>query len=207
MPHSSFSTDTDLTAENLRVCPLIWLPGVRSTMRKLFVQIAALKQFDVCALHRKPVNVILRLMREQGRESGIRLVRRNRACVGGGLRNPQTHPDDIVLRQMLSISATLERVSELPNSSAGSVDMTRPMGVLSPVASGMAARVNPGFNHGHSQNTNTSGSENSKHAQVSGTPIPARRTGRDTTSSSAASRYSTCTLVLALIYAHPGTGV
>ncbi len=35
MPHSLFSTDTDLTAENLLRLPAeLWLPGVGTTMRK-----------------------------------------------------------------------------------------------------------------------------------------------------------------------------
>lgn len=90
MPHSLFSTDTDLTAENLLRLPAefgcpVWVYDAQIIRR----QIAALKQFDMVRFAQKACSNIhiLRLMREHGRESGFRLVRRNRACVGGGLQS------------------------------------------------------------------------------------------------------------------------
>ena len=90
MPHSLFSTDTDLTAENLLRLPAefgcpVWVYDAQIIRR----QIAALKQFDVVRFAQKACSNIhiLRLMREQGVKSGFRLVRRNRACVGGGLQS------------------------------------------------------------------------------------------------------------------------
>ncbi|XNM71654.1 hypothetical protein ACLK11_16305 [Escherichia coli] len=52
MPHSLFSTDTDLTAENLLRLPAefgcpVWVYDAQIIRR----QIAALKQFDVVRLH------------------------------------------------------------------------------------------------------------------------------------------------------------
>ena len=80
MPHSLFSTDTDLTAENLLRLPAefgcpVWVYDEQIIRR----QIAALKQFDVVRFAQKACSNIhiLRLMR----------VRRNRACVGGGLQS------------------------------------------------------------------------------------------------------------------------
>ena len=90
MPHSLFSTDTDLTAENLLRLPAefgcpVWVYDAQIIRR----QIAALKQFDVVRFAQKACSNIhiLRLMREQGVKSGFRLVRRNRACTGGGLQS------------------------------------------------------------------------------------------------------------------------
>ena len=61
MPHSLFSTDTDLTAENLLRLPAefgcpVWVYDAQIIRR----QIAALKQFLMwCALHRKPVPIFI----------------------------------------------------------------------------------------------------------------------------------------------------
>lgn len=69
MPHSLFSTDTDLTAENLLRLPAefgcpVWVYDAQIIRR----QIAALKQFDVVRFAQKACSNIhiLRLMREQG---------------------------------------------------------------------------------------------------------------------------------------------
>lgn len=60
MPHSLFSTDTDLTAENLLRLPAefgcpVWVYDAQIIRR----QIAALKQLMWCALHRKPVPIFI----------------------------------------------------------------------------------------------------------------------------------------------------
>ena len=98
MPHSLFSTDTDLTAENLLRLPAefgcpVWVYDAQIIRR----QIAALKQFDVVRFAQKACSNIhiLRLMREQGvKVDSVSLGEIERALAAG--YNPQTHPDDIV---------------------------------------------------------------------------------------------------------------
>ena len=164
MPHSLFSTDTDLTAENLLRLPAefgcpVWVYDAQIIRR----QIAALKQFDVVRFAQKACSNIhiLRLMREQGvKVDSVSLGEIERALAAG--YNPQTHPDDIVFTADVIDQATLERVSELQIPvNAGSVDMLDQLGLVSP-GHRVWLRVNPGFGHGHSQKTNTGG-ENSKH--------------------------------------------
>ena len=164
MPHSLFSTDTDLTAENLLRLPAefgcpVWVYDAQIIRR----QIAALKQFDVVRFAQKACSNIhiLRLMREQGvKVDSVSLGEIERALAAG--YNPQTHPDDIVFTADVIDQATLERVSELQIPvNAGSVDMLDQLGQVSP-GHRVWLRVNPGFGHGHSQKTNTGG-ENSKH--------------------------------------------
>lgn len=164
MPHSLFSTDTDLTAENLLRLPAefgcpVWVYDAQIIRR----QIAALKQFDVVRFAQKACSNIhiLRLMREQGvKVDSVSLGEIERALAAG--YNPQTHPDDIVFTADVIDQATLERVSELQIPvNAGSVDMFDQLGQVSP-GHRVWLRVNPGFGHGHSQKTNTGG-ENSKH--------------------------------------------
>ena len=60
MPHSLFSTDTDLTAENLLRLPAefgcpVWVYDAQIIRR----QIAALNSLMWCALHRKPVPIFI----------------------------------------------------------------------------------------------------------------------------------------------------
>ena len=164
MPHSLFSTDTDLTAENLLRLPAefgcpVWVYDAQIIRR----QIAALKQFDVVRFAQKACSNIhiLRLMREQGvKVDSVSLGEIERALAAG--YNPQTHPDDIVFTADVIDQATIERVSELQIPvNAGSVDMLDQLGQVSP-GHRVWLRVNPGFGHGHSQKTNTGG-ENSKH--------------------------------------------
>ncbi|MDU1267318.1 MAG: diaminopimelate decarboxylase [Escherichia coli] len=164
MPHSLFSTDTDLTAENLLRLPAefgcpVWVYDAQIIRR----QIAALKQFDVVRFAQKACSNIhiLRLMREQGvKVDSVSLGEIERALAAG--YNPQTHPDNIVFTADVIDQATLERVSELQIPvNAGSVDMLDQLGQVSP-GHRVWLRVNPGFGHGHSQKTNTGG-ENSKH--------------------------------------------
>lgn len=164
MPHSLFSTDTDLTAENLLRLPAefgcpVWVYDAQIIRR----QIAALKQFDVVRFAQKACSNIhiLRLMREQGvKVDSVSLGEIERALAAG--YNPQTHPDDIVFTADVIDQATLERVSALQIPvNAGSVDMLDQLGQVSP-GHRVWLRVNPGFGHGHSQKTNTGG-ENSKH--------------------------------------------
>ena len=115
MPHSLFSTDTDLTAENLLRLPAefgcpVWVYDAQIIRR----QIAALKQFDVVRFAQKACSNIhiLRLMREQGvKVDSVSLGEIERALAAG--YNPQTHPDDIVFTADVIDQATLERVSEL----------------------------------------------------------------------------------------------
>ena len=135
MPHSLFSTDTDLTAENLLRLPAefgcpVWVYDAQIIRR----QIAALKQFDVVRFAQKACSNIhiLRLMREQGvKVDSVSLGEIERALAGG--YNPQTHPDDIVFTADVIDQATLERVSELQIPvNAGSVDMLDQLGQVSP---------------------------------------------------------------------------
>lgn len=131
MPHSLFSTDTDLTAENLLRLPVefgcpVWVYDAQIIRR----QIAALKQFDVVRFAQKACSNIhiLRLMREQGvKVDSVSLGEIERALAAG--YNPQTHPDDIVFTADVIDQATLERVSELQIPvNAGSVDMLDQLG-------------------------------------------------------------------------------
>lgn len=170
MPHSLFSTDTDLTAENLLRLPAefgcpVWVYDAQIIRR----QIAALKQFDVVRFAQKACSNIhiLRLMREQGvKVDSVSLGEIERALAAG--YNPQTHPDDIVFTADVIDQATLERVSELQIPvNAGSVDMLDQLGQVSP-GHRVWLRVNPGFGHGHSQKTNKVAKTAST---VSGTPI------------------------------------
>ncbi len=109
MPHSLFSTDTDLTAENLLRLPAefgcpVWVYDAQIIRR----QIAALKQFDVVRFAQKACSNIhiLRLMREQGvKVDSVSLGEIERALAAG--YNPQTHPMILFLRQMLSIRRRL----------------------------------------------------------------------------------------------------
>ncbi len=133
MPHSLFSTDTDLTAENLLRLPAefgcpVWVYDAQIIRR----QIAALKQFDVVRFAQKACSNIhiLRLMREQGvKVDSVSLGEIERALAAG--YNPQTHPDDIVFTADVMNQATLERVSELQIPvNAGSVDMLDQLGLF-----------------------------------------------------------------------------
>ncbi len=135
MPHSLFSTDTDLTAENLLRLPAefgcpVWVYDAQIIRR----QIAALKQFDVVRFAQKACSNIhiLRLMREQGvKVDSVSLGEIERALAAG--YNPQTHPDDIVFTADVIDQATLERVSELQIPvNAGSVDMLDQLGGFRP---------------------------------------------------------------------------
>ncbi len=147
MPHSLFSTDTDLTAENLLRLPAefgcpVWVYDAQIIRR----QIAALKQFEVVRFAQKACSNIhiLRLMREQGvKVDSVSLGEIERALAAG--YNPQTHPDDIVFTADVIDQATLERVSELKIPvNAGSVDMLDQLGQVSP-GHRVWLRVNPGL--------------------------------------------------------------
>lgn len=170
MPHSLFSTDTDLTAENLLRLPAefgcpVWVYDAQIIRR----QIAALKQFDVVRFAQKACSNIhiLRLMREQGvKVDSVSLGEIERALAAG--YNPQTHPDDIVFTADVIDQATLERVSELQIPvNAGSVDMFDQLGQFRQWHR-VWLRVNPGFGHGHSQKPIPVAKTAST---VSGTPI------------------------------------
>ena len=107
MPHSLFSTDTDLTAENLLRLPAefgcpVWVYDAQIIRR----QIAALKQFDVVRFAQKACSNIhiLRLMREQGvKVDSVSLGEIERALAAGYKRTPMI----LFLRQMLSIRRRL----------------------------------------------------------------------------------------------------
>ena len=100
--------------------------------------------------------------------------------------NPQTHPDDIVFTADVIDQATLERVSELQIPvNAGSVDMLDQLGQVSP-GIGYGCALTRGLVTDIAKKPIPVAKTAST---VSGTPI-CRRTGRDTTSSSAAGRHS-----------------
>ena len=109
MPHSLFSTDTDLTAENLLRLPAefgcpVWVYDAQIIRR----QIAALKQFDVVRFAQKACSNIhiLRLMREQGvKVDSVSLGEIERALAAG--YNPKRTLMILFLRQMLSIRRRL----------------------------------------------------------------------------------------------------
>ena len=164
MPHSLFSTDTDLTAENLLRLPAefgcpVWVYDAQIVREK----IAALHQFDVVRFAQKACSNIhiLRLMREQGvKVDSVSLGEIERALAAG--YDPKADSDAIVFTADVIDDATLARVHELQIPvNAGSVDMLEQLGQVSP-GHRVWLRVNPGFGHGHSQKTNTGG-ENSKH--------------------------------------------
>lgn len=188
MPHSLFSTDTDLTAENLLRLPAefgcpVWVYDAQIIRR----QIAALKQFDVVRFAQKACSNIhiLRLMREQGvKVDSVSLGEIERALAAG--YNPQTHPDDIVFTADVIDQATLERVSELQIPvNAGSVDMLDQLGQVSP-GHRVWLRVNPGLVTGIAKNQYRWRKQQARYL----VHRSARRTGRDTTSSSTAGRHS-----------------
>lgn len=109
MPHSLFSTDTDLTAENLLRLPAefgcpVWVYDAQIIRR----QIAALKQFDVVRFAQKACSNIhiLRLMREQGvKVDSVSLGEIERALAAVTIR--KRTPMILFLRQMLSIRRRL----------------------------------------------------------------------------------------------------
>lgn len=188
MPHSLFSTDTDLTAENLLRLPAefgcpVWVYDAQIIRR----QIAALKQFDVVRFAQKACSNIhiLRLMREQGvKVDSVSLGEIERALAAG--YNPQTHPDDIVFTADVIDQATLERVSELQIPvNAGSVDMLDQLGQVSP-GIGYGCVLIRGLVTGIAKNQYRWRKQQARYL----VHRSARRTGRDTTSSSTAGRHS-----------------
>lgn len=188
MPHSLFSTDTDLTAENLLRLPAefgcpVWVYDAQIIRR----QIAALKQFDVVRFAQKACSNIhiLRLMREQGvKVDSVSLGEIERALAAG--YNPQTHPDDIVFTADVIDQATLERVSELQIPvNAGSVDMLDQLGEVSR-GIGYGCALIRGLVTDIAKNQYRWRKQQARYL----VHRSARRTGRDTTSSSAAGRHS-----------------
>lgn len=188
MPHSLFSTDTDLTAENLLRLPAefgcpVWVYDAQIIRR----QIAALKQFDVVRFAQKACSNIhiLRLMREQGvKVDSVSLGEIERALAAG--YNPQTHPDDIVFTADVIDQATLERVSELQIPvNAGSVDMLDQLGQFRR-GIGYGCALIRGLVTDIAKNQYRWRKQQARYL----VHRSARRTGRDTTSSSAAGRHS-----------------
>lgn len=188
MPHSLFSTDTDLTAENLLSLPAefgcpVWVYDAQIIRR----QIAALKQFDVVRFAQKACSNIhiLRLMREQGvKVDSVSLGEIERALAAG--YNPQTHPDDIVFTADVIDQATLERVSELQIPvNAGSVDMLDQLGQFRR-GIGYGCALIRGLVTDIAKNQYRWRKQQARYL----VHRSARRTGRDTTSSSAAGRHS-----------------
>lgn len=188
MPHSLFSTDTDLTAENLLRLPAefgcpVWVYDAQIIRR----QIAALKQFDVVRFAQKACSNIhiLRLMREQGvKVDSVSLGEIERALAAG--YNPQTHPDDIVFTADVIDQATLERVSELQIPvNAGSVDMLDQLGWFRQ-GIGYGCALIRGLVTDIAKNQYRWRKQQARYL----VHRSARRTGRDTTSSSAAGRHS-----------------
>lgn len=188
MPHSLFSTDTDLTAENLLRLPAefgcpVWVYDAQIIRR----QIAALKQFDVVRFAQKACSNIhiLRLMREQGvKVDSVSLGEIERALAAG--YNPQTHPDDIVFTADVIDQATLERVSELQIPvNAGSVDMLDQLGGFRQ-GIGYGCALIRGLVTDIAKNQYRWRKQQARYL----VHRSARRTGRDTTSSSAAGRHS-----------------
>lgn len=188
MPHSLFSTDTDLTAENLLRLPAefgcpVWVYDAQIIRG----QIAALKQFDVVRFAQKACSNIhiLRLMREQGvKVDSVSLGEIERALAAG--YNPQTHPDDIVFTADVIDQATLERVSELQIPvNAGSVDMLDQLGQFRR-GIGYGCALTRGLVTDIAKNQYRWRKQQARYL----VHRSARRTGRDTTSSSAAGRHS-----------------
>ncbi|MGC5704072.1 diaminopimelate decarboxylase [Pseudomonas sp. NFXW11] len=124
-------------------------------------RIQQLQAFDVVRYAQKASSNLhlLRLVREAGvRVDAVSLGEIERALLAG------FSPEDagIVFTCDLFDEATLKRVVELQvEVNAGSIDMLRQLGQLSP-GHRVWLRINPGFGHGHSRKTNTGG-ENSKH--------------------------------------------
>ncbi|BBF83827.1 diaminopimelate decarboxylase [Aquitalea magnusonii] len=127
-------------------------------------RIAQLKQFDVIRYAQKANSNthILRLMREQGvMVDAVSLGEIARARQAG-YDLSSAEPSEVVFTADVLDRATLEQVvAERIVVNAGSIDMLRQLGALSP-GHRVWLRINPGFGHGHSHKTNTGG-ENSKH--------------------------------------------
>lgn len=152
-------TSQQLTAAARQYGTPLWCYDART----IKVRIQQLKAFDVVRYAQKASSNLhlLRLIREAGvRVDAVSLGEIERALLAGF--SPQGEPAGIVFTCDLFDSATLARVVELQiEVNAGSIDMLRQLGELSP-GHRVWLRINPGFGHGHSRKTNTGG-ENSKH--------------------------------------------
>lgn len=126
-------------------------------------RIQQLRGFDVIRFAQKACSNIhiLRLMREQGvKVDAVSLGEIERALLAGF--TPGLEQAELVFTSDLMDEATLKRVVQLKvEVNAGSIDMLHQLGQVSP-GHRVWLRINPGFGHGHSQQTNTGG-PNSKH--------------------------------------------
>jgi diaminopimelate decarboxylase len=126
-------------------------------------RIRQLRGFDVIRFAQKACSNIhiLRLMREQGvKVDAVSLGEIERALLAGF--TPGLEQAELVFTSDLMDEATLKRVVQLKvEVNAGSIDMLHQLGPVSP-GHRVWLRINPGFGHGHSQQTNTGG-PNSKH--------------------------------------------
>ena len=126
-------------------------------------RIRQLRGFDVIRFAQKACSNIhiLRLMREQGvKVDAVSLGEIERALLAGF--TPGLERAELVFTSDLMDEATLKRVVQLKvEVNAGSIDMLHQLGQVSP-GHRVWLRINPGFGHGHSQQTNTGG-PNSKH--------------------------------------------
>ncbi|MDF0606547.1 diaminopimelate decarboxylase [Neisseriaceae bacterium TC5R-5] len=127
-------------------------------------RIAALKSFDVIRYAQKANSNIhlLRLMREQGVSVDAVSLGELERAIAAGYQVNSPEPSEVVLTADVLDRATLQQVvAQQVVVNAGSIDMLRQLGPLSP-GHRIWLRINPGFGHGHSHKTNTGG-ENSKH--------------------------------------------
>jgi len=126
-------------------------------------RIDQLRGFDVIRFAQKACSNIhiLTLMREQGvKVDAVSLGEIERALLAGF--TPGLAQAEVVFTSDLMDEATLKRVVQLKvEVNAGSIDMLHQLGRVSP-GHRVWLRINPGFGHGHSQQTNTGG-PNSKH--------------------------------------------
>lgn len=127
-------------------------------------RIEQLRAFDVIRYAQKANSNthILRLMKSQGvNVDSVSLGELERAQ-RAGFQLDGTVSHEVVFTADLLDRSTLQRVvQDKVTVNAGSIDMLRQLGELSP-GHRVWLRVNPGFGHGHSNKTNTGG-ENSKH--------------------------------------------
>ncbi|MXP56674.1 diaminopimelate decarboxylase [Pantoea sp. Mhis] len=162
MPRSLKNTETALNASNLLLLTKYYSgPFWAYDSAIIHDCIKQLSIFDIVRFAQKACSNIhiLKLMRIAGvKVDSVSLGEIERALIAGY----KTNSEDIVFTSDLIEHSTLIRIAELKVPvNAGSIDMLRQLGSISPGHS-VWLRINPGFGYGHSQKTNTGG-ENSKH--------------------------------------------
>ena len=128
-------------------------------------RIGQLKQFDAIRYAQKACSnlAILDLMRRHGAlVDCVSAGEIHRAIAAGFKPGQESHPPEIVFTADLFDRETLELVVQHDlHVNCGSPDMIAQLGQRCPGRE-ITLRINPGFGHGHSQKTNTGGSQ-SKH--------------------------------------------